>query len=94
MPVKYGATMSKLFGDFALPKLGEVYLGKTFEIEAVRFGTGAYGEYGVVTVNGAEFMVGSKVLVKQLKDIAKLISEKKDTVEVTLDKVKRYYIFR
>ena len=91
MPIKYEALASN--PDFALPKLIDEFDGTTFEIENVSFEEGGFGEYAKIGVNGKEYITSSIVLVKQLHEIAKLIEENKDTVEVTMRRVKRYYTF-
>jgi hypothetical protein len=69
-------------------------LNQQFVIRKVYFDSGSYGEVGIVEIepDGKTYYTSSKVLLKQLKEIAQLIAEGK-MVRVTLKRVKRYYTF-
>jgi hypothetical protein len=69
-------------------------LNQQFVIRKVWFDQGSFGEVGIIELepDGKTYYTSSKVLLKQLKEIASLIAEGK-MVRVTLKRVKRYYTF-
>jgi DNA-binding LytR/AlgR family response regulator len=79
------------------PKWGEniiALLNQQFVIRKVYFDQGSFGEVGIIEIepDGKTYYTSSKVLLKQLKEIAALIAEGK-MVRVMLKRVKRYLTF-
>jgi len=82
--------------DFIMAK---ELLDKTVIIYRISFYQGTYGDYAVVQTDFGFFRTSSRILIKQLKDIDKIMEEKKlKGVRATLRKRKsstgrEYYIF-
>jgi len=93
MPIKFDDIKGYDEEDFKLPLLQETFLNKKIFISAVRFGTGQFGEYAVITVGEKEFRTSAIVLLKHLHIIHESIEELNDVAEVTIKKVKNYYKF-
>lgn len=75
-------------GDFSLPLLSELE-GQEIEIMAVRFDSGMYGEYAVISTDKGEYRTGNKVILKQLHQIEKHLGN--DNVKCKVAKVKNKY---
>lgn len=62
-------------------------------ISAIKISPSKFGEIALFTIGGNFYRTTSAVLVKQGKDIAKMIESTKKPVTTRIEKVKQYYTF-
>jgi len=92
-------SMSDIIGkresDWSIPTLQNVeaeFLDVELTITELKFATGDYGEYVVITTDKGKLRTSSKVLLEQLHLAEDVI--KKEPVKAVIEKPRDYYAFR
>lgn len=86
--VNFGKTS---INDFQLPLLAELE-DKVFVIQSIRWGQAMFGQYAVVETNLGTYRTTGKVILVQLKEAEKMLTEVSG-VRVKLIKKNRYFTF-